>query len=251
MKTTAGRSELVSTIGQEAPPLPDVSPRPLAGGRRLSTSNQQDHGGHDSMRVTRQLFPTPTSGMKRKFIKEEEDDNARPVGAPNQTTYDEFGDLDSDDERQLARLTDQSAAKRPRTTEEPSPAPTPTCTMGRTWTSPSQAPGSRDMSAGGGQQKAQAAPGDDYNITKEVMALLAGQQVKAPVLEAVRNHLNTYALRMYGVERARDMARSAVKTKDAKIAEQQTMIEEYQKVCNASKEKIDELRKGFEALERE
>jgi hypothetical protein len=90
--------------------------------------------------------------------------------------------------------------------------------------------------------------GDDYDITKTVMGLLEGEQIGEPVRQAVRETLNTHALRMQGVYRGRDMARTALKTKDARIAELQARVAALETERKMNKERIRRLRDGFEGL---
>jgi hypothetical protein len=83
---------------------------------------------------------------------------------------------------------------------------------------------------------------DDYPITEEVMALLGGvPMLDDDVMQSVRRRLNNYALRMKGVERGRDMVRSAVQARDAKIAELQARVAQLEKERGADRERIRTL----------
>lgn len=83
---------------------------------------------------------------------------------------------------------------------------------------------------------------DDYPITEEVMALLGGvPMMDEDVMNSVRRNLNTYALRMKGVERGRDMVRSLVQSKDARIAELQARVAQLEKERSADRERIRTL----------
>lgn len=83
---------------------------------------------------------------------------------------------------------------------------------------------------------------DDYPITEEVMALLGGvPMMDEDIMNSVRRNLNTYALRMKGVERGRDMVRSLVQSKDARIAELQARLAQLEKERSADRERIRTL----------
>ncbi|KAB5536423.1 hypothetical protein GE09DRAFT_1139826 [Coniochaeta sp. 2T2.1] len=84
--------------------------------------------------------------------------------------------------------------------------------------------------------------GEDYPITEEVMALLGGEpMLDDDVANSVRRKLNEYALRMKGVESGRDMVRSIVKTKEARIAELQGRVAQLEKDRIADRERIKKL----------
>lgn len=87
-----------------------------------------------------------------------------------------------------------------------------------------------------------ASGADDYPITEEVMALLGGvPMLDDEVTNTVRRTLNDYALRMKGVERGRDMVRTLVKGKDAKIAELQARVAHLEQQRIADRERIKTL----------
>jgi len=87
-----------------------------------------------------------------------------------------------------------------------------------------------------------ASGAEDYPITEEVMAVLAGvPMLNDNVTSAVRRTLNDYALRMKGVERGRDMVRTVVKAKDAKIAELQARVAHLEQQRTADRERIRTL----------
>ncbi|KAK3336419.1 hypothetical protein B0T19DRAFT_409423 [Cercophora scortea] len=97
----------------------------------------------------------------------------------------------------------------------------------------------RDVLSSSSQQQ-QVVDGDgDYPITNEVMRLLAGQPESTR--QAVRDRLNTYALRMLGVERGREMARTALKAKDGRISELQARVESLESERKVSREMMRKL----------
>jgi hypothetical protein len=87
--------------------------------------------------------------------------------------------------------------------------------------------------------------GDDYEITEEVMALLAGQPLAEPARQAVRDTLNTYALRMVGVLRGRDMARTGLQKRDARIAELQERVLQLEARDSANRQKMQSVKAGL------
>lgn len=90
--------------------------------------------------------------------------------------------------------------------------------------------------------------GDDYDITEEVMGLLGPTPLDASVREGVRESLNRYALRMRGVERGREMARATVKAKDGRIAELQARVAALENERRVNKERIKALNTGLTSL---
>ncbi|KAK3942199.1 hypothetical protein QBC46DRAFT_339896 [Diplogelasinospora grovesii] len=111
----------------------------------------------------------------------------------------------------------------------------------------------RRDSLGGSQSQDKAGGGragadEDYEITAEVLNLLEGQQVADSVRQVVQDRLNTFALRMRGVERGRDMVRTALKTRDAKVAELQARVQTLEDERRISKEKIKQFSSTLGAL---
>lgn len=92
-------------------------------------------------------------------------------------------------------------------------------------------------------------PGDDYQITTEILNILSNEkQASNATRQAIRDKLNTYALRMRGVERGRDMTRAALKAKEAKEAELKARIEELERERKVANDKIRALRDGLGEL---
>lgn len=87
-----------------------------------------------------------------------------------------------------------------------------------------------------------ASVAEDYPITEEVMALLGGvPMLDDDVTNSVRRTLNDHALRIKGIERGRDMVRTLVKGKDAKIAELQARVAHLEQQRIADRERIKTL----------
>lgn len=127
------------------------------------------------------------------------------------------------------------------TTRPISTSTTPSQTLNR---SPSVGRTANSMIAGGG-------PGEDYEITTTILNLLStnsNDKVSDATRQAIRNTLNTYALRMRGVERGRDMTRAALKARDAKEEELKARIEELERERKNAAEKIRALRDGLGGL---
>ncbi|OIW35215.1 hypothetical protein CONLIGDRAFT_46261 [Coniochaeta ligniaria NRRL 30616] len=105
--------------------------------------------------------------------------------------------------------------------------------------------GSSNSSSSARQQSQASVSGvgaDDYPITEEIMALLGGvPTLDDDVAGSVRRKLNNYALRMKGVERGRDMVRSVMQERDARIAELQARVAQLEKERGADRERIKTL----------
>ncbi|KAM7205813.1 ELMO/CED-12 family domain containing protein [Naviculisporaceae sp. PSN 640] len=332
------QSAIVTTIGQGAPPLPDIAPTPIPARRVTSVSFSSPQTNHASPlapgyspanstrtqpRIPRNSLiqnrsesrPDPGEGLfvdddgfydsdpaepdtppslKRRRIKMEDGEdqyvavNAAPPPPPetpqkntnvnrgqrtpqNQQTLSQYftranqvartntaaqepeedllGELDSDDERRLAEISDSSqsttqkisqlerreaAAAAPPLVISSSPSPsTPSTPTPRARTSnpgglPTPGTGNRPSSSGGSEQgrhrgSSQLAsspnPDGDYEITSRIMSLLAGQPISESARAAVRDTLNNHAVRERSVEIGRDWARTSLQTREAKIAE--------------------------------
>jgi hypothetical protein len=86
---------------------------------------------------------------------------------------------------------------------------------------------------------------DDYPITEEVMALLGGvPMLDDDVRNSVRRTLNTYALRMKGVENGRDVSRSVVQAKDARIAELQARVAQLENEKSVNRQRMEDFLKN-------
>lgn len=70
---------------------------------------------------------------------------------------------------------------------------------------------------------------EDFELTAEIMALLAGQPgITEQLRQSVRQALDRHALRALGVTRGRDMVRAGLRARDARIVELQARIAELQ-----------------------
>lgn len=168
----------------------------------------------------------------------------------------EFSDFGSDDERQLADIADKSAersgrhtnafatpaasqtintaaglqtpsvartlfpgtdAKRQKTVsfEEPHPLGLPT---------PARTPAARARTADHPATPSSSPPDITHDVTDEVMALLRGQGLDAPVLRAVHELLATSARKTRGLAMGRESTRAALKLRDDKIARLQERV---------------------------
>jgi hypothetical protein len=65
--------------------------------------------------------------------------------------------------------------------------------------------------------------GENYELTEWVMAHLEGK-IAAPVQDTIQEKLNRHVLQVRGIERGRDIAREAIKKKDARIADLQQKV---------------------------
>ncbi|EGZ77371.1 hypothetical protein NEUTE2DRAFT_100187 [Neurospora tetrasperma FGSC 2509] len=90
---------------------------------------------------------------------------------------------------------------------------------------------------------------DDYEITTSILSLLSSEKgVSDATRQAIRDKLNTYALRMRGVERGRDMTRAALKAREAKEVELKARIEELERERKVAADKVRALRDGLGEL---
>ncbi|KAI1036892.1 hypothetical protein LB503_002941 [Fusarium chuoi] len=182
---------------------------------------------------------TPSRGptKRRRDVFEEDDD--------------EFSDIASDEERQMAAIADKSAEKvaqsrftTPTTTRSISGMPTPSVSRTLFPTSESKrqkqvsfedtpSVSSTTLSANTTPSKtpcgtqglpASSPPETAYDVTDEVMNLLRGQQIDKSVLSSVQSILEASARRTKGIVLGRDSARSSLKIKDDKIAAMQERI---------------------------
>ncbi|KAJ9157728.1 hypothetical protein NKR23_g528 [Pleurostoma richardsiae] len=96
-----------------------------------------------------------------------------------------------------------------------------------------------------------ASAGDDYDITEEVLGILAGEPVSEPARRAVREALNRHALRARGVARGRDIARAGLETRDSRIAELQARVTALENSRRVDRERLRELSSGLARLSRE
>ncbi|EXL00150.1 hypothetical protein FOQG_00434 [Fusarium oxysporum f. sp. raphani 54005] len=167
---------------------------------------------------------------------------------------DEFSDIASDEERQMAAIADKSAEKAAqsrfttptttRSTDAISGMPTPSVSRTLFPTSESKrqkqvsfeytpSMSSTTLSANTTPSKtpcrmqeppASSPPETSYDVTDEVMNLLRSQNIDKSVLSSVQSILETAARRTKGIVLGRDSARSSLKTKDDNIATMQERI---------------------------
>jgi hypothetical protein len=180
------------------------------------------------------------------------------------------GDLGSDEERSLVALTDSASQPRRKDSHldqfaTPSaqrmhdvpvgglPTPVSRHTVGRN----TLLIATEDREREAKRQKMSAPPtpsvgqtpsvmsgqgdGEDYDITQEVLGLLAGTSMTEGVRNGVRRTLNRYALKLKGVERGRDVVRLTVKAKDLKLAQLQEQVAMLESEKRADRERIEEL----------
>ncbi|KAK3496875.1 uncharacterized protein B0T23DRAFT_372919 [Neurospora hispaniola] len=150
------------------------------------------------------------------------------------------------------------AAKRVRLsdTRGPSPPPSIITTNLTTSTNLSQTQGRsyQTTPTGGGIGRpttTTTGPGscDDYEITTSILSLLSSEKgVSDATRQAIRDKLNTYALRMRGVERGRDMTRAALKAREAKEVELKARIEELERERKVAVNRVRALRDGLGEL---
>jgi hypothetical protein len=144
-----------------------------------------------------------------------------------QRTHDMAGGLPTPVSRNpLLLVSEQREAKRQKENSTQSSA-----TVGRsTITSEIEPPGTPTPSRAG--EAPSSSPSgralEDQDLTSEVMGLLEGSKLESSVRIAVRRALEKHAMRITGVIRGRDMARSVLKSRDARIAELQDRLVQLQ-----------------------
>ncbi|KAI0125980.1 hypothetical protein BJ170DRAFT_633328 [Xylariales sp. AK1849] len=226
--------------------------------------SDMDTDSEDELNGTQQ---TPSVGSKRKRPEDDEDD---------------FGDLSSDEERQLAAITDSSSksqeSKRPgvlatpatqKTADVVGGMPTPSLT-GKSvrrvlWADEVQPNGKKQRLDEAGsfanvgaissatsspsfsQEAVSMTPGSGAtsSITEEVIDLLKGQKVDEPVLRQVRYALEKHAAKAKGLERGRDASRQAVKKADVKIAQLQQRIADLENQRKLDAEARKKIKSGL------
>lgn len=220
-------------------------------GRILDTVSRSTSGAAETRQ---EQLQTPSAGSKRKrdVIEADDDDDD-----------DLFGDMDSEEERQLAAITDFSAEANRSRDAFVTPAakrsadvvagmPTPSLTekpvrrvlFAEDVAGPSSNKRQRSDLAGAyvfvggpttpsssqeaaGPSSSPKTPGSGSSIediTEKVMGLLQGQKIDEQILREVKNTLETYTAKVRGVEKGREASRQAAKSKDGIIAQLQLRI---------------------------
>lgn len=202
--------------------------------------------------MRQESLQTPSLGSKRK----------RNVADSVYDNDDLFGDMDSDEERQLAAIADstgQTTRKRDvfvtpaaqRTNDVATGMPTPSLTKesvrrvlfaeretgeasstkrqcndhADAYTSAGESTSPSSSQEADGVPSSPPTPGTGIgNLAHEVMELLRGQNIDNATLRNVRTSLDTYAAKAIGLERGRDATREALKQKDGKIAQLQMRV---------------------------
>ena len=107
---------------------------------------------------------------------------------------------------------------------------------------------------GEGQPAVQLEPSssedEDHEFTKEIMHLLAQQDISSESRRILRHTINSYMLRMRGVKMSRDMNRDLVKkkddeikSKDQRIAELEIEVRRLKNEANAHREMIERTKR--------
>jgi hypothetical protein len=83
---------------------------------------------------------------------------------------------------------------------------------------------------------------DGEEMTREIMGLLEDQRLDGNARRRVRSALAKYSLLISGVTRGRDMARSVLKSRDARIAQLQEQVIQLQAQRTVDRLKIQEMK---------
>ncbi|KAK3394451.1 hypothetical protein B0H63DRAFT_460937 [Podospora didyma] len=302
---------LVGTIGQGVPPLPSLTPRPIPQSRVVAARPPQTPGygssggtGHANVAIKQeddvmnnddlwgdgsgspgtQGRTVANSASKRKRNDLDSDDDLEDS---NRRGDFQFPAFDSDEERQLMRLTArrQNDTRSQTQAQENTPSrrraqgapglPTPVTRNSLLVTSelfakrvklsdgtPANATptpvrtrdvlsGSQGLGSSQGPDSSQGTlgpGGEDYEITSDILRMLQGQQVSESVRHMLRDHLNSHALQDHGVKRGRDIVRTALEARDAKVKELQLKINDLETARDA---KVAELHARIGGLENE
>lgn len=228
--------ELESDVERQLVQIVDSSPpRP---------SQQQQHRGNNVP------LPAPASSQARMGNTTAAMQQHLGTRTPNpQRTYDVSASMLTPTSRgnTATAASEPGAAKRVKFSDTRGPPP-PSSTTRTAATTPSQTLGHSPI---GGRLTTTTSVGlgDDYEITTSILNLLSNEkQVSDATRQVIRDKLNTYALRMRGVERGRDMTRAALKAKEAKEAELRARIEELERERRATADKVRALRNGLGEL---
>lgn len=224
-------------------------------------------------RGQQQNIPRNQQSISRYFS----DTRGAARGTARENQEDLMGELDSEDERRLAELSDSSLtttqiisqkereenaallptlpAPVPATPSTPTPRQQRASIVGGLHTPVTErAPatggktGEPPGSAGEQLSSTQINADGDYEVTAKVMNLLAGQPIAESVRAAVRDTLNNYALRARGVERGREMTRVALQARNATISELESQIANLREEKNSYKARIRQLGSSLGAL---
>lgn len=85
----------------------------------------------------------------------------------------------------------------------------------------------------------------NYNITSSVLSILQSTAMPRGTRQSIRQTLNSYALRVSGIERGRDITRVALKKKDEKIAELEQRILQLEQERELDKTIISHFKKDM------
>jgi hypothetical protein len=210
----------------------------------LNLTNSVDPSSTVLPRSAQPTTPAKSAPGKRKRNVIEADDD------------EDFGSLDSDTERALltaaTSVERSSAAPAPkRLATDTSGLPTPTTRRAAT------AAVARDGTTAPTTQHSMASTatldtatlgtatlgaeehegGGDYDITTRVLSLLPAATTPAAAREAVREALNGHAVRVSGIRKARDWARTALAAKEARVQELQDRLAEAEEALRFARAK--------------
>ncbi|KAF4825826.1 hypothetical protein CGCSCA5_v000053 [Colletotrichum siamense] len=196
--------------------------------------------------------PSRTAKRKRVLFEFSDDDEEDDFG---------LGDMSSDEERQMNEAMERSA-KKLRDTAPVTPSSrrmaesevdTPG-TVSRTLFPDAKRrnTGTGSFSAASTASSMTANPSmsppasqtqeEQLDPTDEVMALLRGQKVDEATMGEVRGVLRRYAMKAKGIARGRDSVRTALKTKDEKIAGLQERVASLEDRNRAQREEIADFK---------
>ncbi|KAH0437017.1 px domain-containing protein [Colletotrichum camelliae] len=231
-------------------PVPAIAPAATLPTPTTATPRQRSMGDY----LTQQKeAETPSRTAKRKRVLFEfSDDDEDDFG---------LGDMSSDEERQMTEAMERSA-KKLRDTAPATPSSrrvaegevdTPG-TVSRTLFPDAKRrnTGTGSFSAASTTSSMTANPSmsppasqtqeEQLDPTDEVMALLKGQEVDEATMGEVRGVLRRYAMKAKGIARGRDSVRSALKTKDEKIAGLQERVASLEDRNRAQREEIADFK---------
>ncbi|KJK82988.1 hypothetical protein H634G_01116 [Metarhizium anisopliae BRIP 53293] len=221
--------------------------------KAADSSPTSTHRARETQALASKASPTTPSSKRKRNLNDSWDQDE-----------DEFTDLDSDAERQLAEITDKSVqmATRRRSSDDVFATPStnrrttvivgglPTPSVSRTLFPASEAKCSKAVSfeepTSSGTLKtpsktlssdssfslvspSSSPPGaSTQDVTEKVMALLSRQKIDPAVLQSVQELLLMSARKTKGVSKGRDSARAALKGKDKKISQLQEKIRDLE-----------------------
>ncbi|KAK2591834.1 hypothetical protein QQS21_010473 [Conoideocrella luteorostrata] len=274
--------------GPPRPKTPTFTQKPLESYGIQTTPTRRPGIPSTDGRVTQETKSASTSFGSTQTLREQPPSSSVPIPATpgskrkrndqNGWNHDDFSDLDSDEERQLAEIADRSAqvatpltplddifttpATDRRTTDLVAGLPTPS--VSRTLFPSSEVRRSKTVSFGepvsssalttpcktlfshsaaNGISAPSSPPDAVQDVTDQVMTLLKGHKVDPIVLQSVHKLLDTASRKTKGISSGRDAVRAALQKKDKEISRLQDEIRNLQDQAAFDQQNLTEAKR--------